>query len=50
MQSLSLDVVVWDSMGLDYHENTTKNIGGTEFAVIRLVKSLKAVGKKQLHC
>jgi hypothetical protein len=42
------DVVIWDSMGLTYFEHTDKNIGGTEFAVIRLVKSLKVAGKNVL--
>ena len=42
---MKFDVVIWDTMGLRYNDHTTSGVGGSEFAVARLARSLKAAGK-----
>src|SRR5580692_12193696 len=42
---MRFDVIVVDSMGLKYNEHVTSGVGGTEFAVARLVLALKSAGK-----
>jgi hypothetical protein len=42
---MKFDVIVYDLMGLRYNEHVTSGVGGTEFAVARLVRALKSAGK-----